>query len=74
MGIVFYRVHIIFLTILVYSIVVDMYIVFFYNLLTCKGDVKINFFFQITEELEAVKAQMDERGTNMTDSGIQRTF
>jgi hypothetical protein len=25
---------------------------------------------QITEELESVKAQMDERGTNMTDAGI----
>lgn len=25
---------------------------------------------QITEELETVKAQMDERGTNMTDAGI----
>ena len=27
-------------------------------------------FLQITEELEQVKAQMDERGTNMTDAGM----
>lgn len=27
------------------------------------------FHSQITEELESVKAQMDERGTNMTDAG-----
>ena len=28
-------------------------------------------FFQVTDELEQVKQQMDERGTNMTDSGKQ---
>ena len=33
-------------------------------------DVYLNYFIpQITEELEAIKTQMDEKGTTMTDSG-----
>ena len=27
------------------------------------------FFLQVTEELEGVKAEMDEKGTSMTDAG-----
>ena len=28
-----------------------------------------DFFSQVTEELEGVKAEMDEKGTSMTDAG-----
>ena len=42
-----------------------------YELSQCRKRLKIPTWFhsQITEELESVKAQMDERGTNMTDAG-----
>lgn len=42
-----------------------------YELWLCKNSQKVPTWFhsQITEELESVKAQMDERGTNMTDAG-----